>query len=528
MPGLNGATDAIEEAAAAIERKNSVTEEDYAKQGSGMFNFILPVYGGWGSHRPYKVLPETLPAYNRYVFFSRKDSILLATPRYEAMWADTLAIAITKIASWAWEVDSNIALRRKRAQQVLLNSTAGIFTGWVHFISAHLRSFLNTGFSVVEIERESAAYSSRIRALHHLNPLRCQLTDNPQVPVLYYDRQGKIHELKYWQVMLFGDMVDPTLGEMSLVQGAAERAYRPITLLAAIEQYLYEKVTGKRALALHFVQGLTKQKMEDAMKTADQERAAQGGMIYMGAAVLPIPVAGDVPIQIATIPLAELPDGFEPQQLRDDAYIKYANACGMDVNDVDPRLAARQSLGSGAQSIILNEKSKGRGLMAWRQAWTHNLNWWVLDTATKFTFSEDTLDDDLKKAQVAQARVNTNNQRIANGVITAEQARNLEVDAGDLPREFIKEDATGAGSLSDTDKPTETADSAEREPMPNEQAQPQVQAQAQKERDLSAVAAYLVEQEEAAARELALVGEDDVVSEARKVVETAVAQLEAA
>ncbi len=543
----SGVTDAIEQAAEAIKRDNSVTKRDYADDGGGMFRFILPVYGGFGSNMPYKVLPEQLPAHNRYTFFSRKDSILLATPRYEAMWADAQAIAVTKIASWAWEIDSNIPLRRKRAQQVLLNSTAGAFTGWVPFMGAHLRSYISTGLAVVEIERETRAYSSSIRALHHLNPLRCQLTDDPSTPVLYYDRVGKVHELKHWQCMVFGDMVDPTLGEMSLVQGAAERAYRSITLLAAIEQYLYEKVTGKRALALHFVQGLTRQTMADAMASADQDRSGQGGMIYMGAAVLPIPVAGDTPIQVVTIPLAELPDGFNPQQLRDDAYIKYANAIGLDVNDIDPRLAARSSLGgAGAQSIILNEKSKGRGLSAWRQAWTHNVNWWTLDTATTFAFSEDTADDDLKQAQLAQTRVDTNSKRIADAVITADQARNLEVDAGDLPREFLVDDATGGGTLSDTEKPTETAEGstpevpavpqqpqqtavpaqpAQQQPAPAQNGRVPAQPQRQKERDFSAVAAYLIEQEEEAARSLV---EDDFIGAARNAVETAVKQLEAA
>lgn len=529
----SGVTDAIEQAAEAIQRENSVTKQDFANSSrdGGVFRVMLPMYGGFGVHRPYKVLPEHLPAYNRYAFFGQKDSILLSAQNYEAMWADALAIAVTKAASWSWEVDSNISLRRKRAQQVLLNSTAGIFTGWIHFMSAHLRGYLATGRAVVEIERETSAYSSSIRALHHLNPLRCQFTDDPQVPVLYYGSDGRVHELKYWQVMLFGDMVDPTLGDLGMVQSAAERAYRPITLLAAIEQYLYEKVTGKRALALHFVQGLTQQKLQDAVASADDERSGKGGMIYMGAAVLPIPIPGDTPIQVATIPLAELPDGFDPQLLRDDAYIKYANAIGLDVNDVDPRLAARQALGSGAQSIILNEKSKGRGLSAWRQAWTHNLNWWVLDTATTFAFSEDTLDDDLKQAQLAQTRTDTNSKRIADGIITAEQARNLAVDDGDLPREFLQNDATGGGTLADDEKQMETAEGAKIEaPAPATQPVPEngrtePEAEAQKERNLDDVAAYLIDQEEENAARLV---DGDVVAEARKAVQTAVKQLEEA
>ena len=453
MPNDNGIQTAV--AQQARDRKHSVTKDDYA---SGSINFIIPTYGAWGNSQAFAALPERLPAYNRYTFFTRRDTTLMATPHYEAMWADSLAIATTQVAAWAWEVESLIPLRRKRTQLLLNNATAGVFVGWVPFISAHLRSFLLTGKAVVEIERETTAYSSRITGLHHLNPLRCQFTDDPKTPILYYDRNGKVHELEYWQVMLFGDMPDPTLGEYALVQSAAERAYDQITLTAGISRYVYEKVTGKRALALHFLQGITETHLRDAITSTESEQDRHGAMIYKGAAVIPIP--GDIEVQLVTIPLAEIPDGFDAQNLRDNAYIIYANSMGLDVNDVDPRLAARTSLGSGAQSLVLQQKSKGRGLAAWKRMWTHNVNQWIADATTTFHFTAESLDDDLKEADLRGKRVATNKARIDSGIITADQARNLEVDAGDLPREFLDTDVTGGGTLGDDEKMTEEAPEA--------------------------------------------------------------------
>ena len=443
----------IQAAVDANQRKRSVARQDYAYGRGGVVNWILPTYGQWGNQRAFTSLPEQIPPYNRYVFFSKKDQTLMATPYYEGMWADALSIATTKTAAWNWEIESEIPLRRKRAQQVLQNATAGIFTGWVPFLSAHLRSFLLAGRAIVEIERETKGPMSRVKALHHLNPLRCQFTDDPKTPVLYYDRKGKVHELPFYSVMLFGDMADPTLGEYALVNSAAERAYETITLLAAVSRYLYEKSTGSRPTELNFIQGLTEQNLNDAIQGAQEERARQGGAIYMGAAAVPIP--GDVPIEVKTVALKGLPDGWNAQELRDDGYIKYARAIGLDSNDIDPRLGQRGGLGSGAQAMILNEKSKGEGLAAWRAQWIHNLNYWVLDTATKFVFNEKSLDDETKEADLKNKHVTMVKTMIETQMITPDQGRNLLVDAKVLPREMLDQPAPAGKKLGDEDKQTE-------------------------------------------------------------------------
>lgn len=466
-PNGNGMTAALE----SRERVHSVTKDDYAYGQGGVVNWVLSTYGAWGNQMSWAALPERLPAYNRFSFFSRRDQTLMATPYYEGMWADTIGIAVTKTAAWNWEIDSPVALRRKRIQQILQQSTAGIFSGWVPFLSAHLQSFLYTGKAFVEIERESNNYLSRVRALHHLNPLRCQITDDPKTPVLYYDKNGGVHELPYYSVMIFGDMVNATLGEYALVMSAAERAYPAITLLSGISRYIYEKVTGARPTALHFIQGITQQHLNDSIASAQADRERQNRNTYMGAAAVPIP--GDIQVQVVTVPLAEVPDKFDPQNLRDDAYIQYANATGLDVNDIDPRLAQRNQLGSGAQSLILNEKSKGRGLTAWKQQWLHNLNFWVLDTQTTFAFNEKSLEDDERQGRVNSSHVTNVKTMIEAGLITADQGKNILVDAGVLPREFISEDETGGDALGDDDKETGQTGTAVQETQPPQAQQPQ-------------------------------------------------------
>ena len=66
-----------------------------------------------------------------------------------------------------------------------------------------------------------------------------------------------------------------------------------------------------------------------------------------------IPVMGDAAISLVTIPLAEIPDGFEAKQLLEDGHLVYANNIGISVQELRP--LSGQGLGTGTQSIVLDE-----------------------------------------------------------------------------------------------------------------------------------------------------------------------------
>jgi hypothetical protein len=125
---------------------------------------------------------------------------------------------------------------------------------WTTFLYQHLRDFLTTdNGAFIEIVRATRAAGSRIIGLMHLDSLRCQRTGDPDIPVIYTDRKGREHEMKYHQVMLFADMPDPGATYFGVGYCAASRAYKSIYRMSAIERYGSEKVSGRRPLAIHFV-----------------------------------------------------------------------------------------------------------------------------------------------------------------------------------------------------------------------------------------------------------------------------------
>lgn len=406
-----------------------------------VINMAIPLYGMGGIYGTGESLPPTPPPYWTW----RRDLTLRATIFYEAMWAAAVGIAITKMASKGWEITSDVALRRKRAQDLLLHAD-GRRVGWVGFLSKQLRDFLTTDNGCFfEIERASKYPGAPIVALNHLDSLRCRRTGDPKKPVLYYDRLGQAHELLDYQVVCFSDLPDPSETYFGVGVCAASRTYNAIYKLAAIEWYLREKVSGLQPLAIHIVNGILDNQLQDSIAIAKENKTARGVGAYMGAVI--VGLAQDSAPELVTIPLAELPDRFNRKEETDLAILTYADALGIDIQDIQPLSGG--SLGTSQQSQILDDKAGGKGMIAYQQALIHAMNEYVMPEATQFTFVERDFRDQKLEADIQKAHAEVSKLRIEAGITTAAQEMQVLVDANDLPREFLPTDETPTAALAD-------------------------------------------------------------------------------
>ena len=398
---------------------------------------------------------------------------------YHDFWAGAIGIAITKMSSLAWEVEGTQPRIRNYFQQLYLSSDGN--QSWVSFIARHLTDFLTTdNGAFVEIIRTSSAAGSRILGLMHLDSLRCTRTGDTEIPVIYRDLKGEEHEVKAHQVMMFADMPSPSDSLHGVGFCATSRAWTAIRKMEAVERYIYEKISGDRALALDLVKGIAPKNIDDAVESAREDResrnsrksaangdaAPNGSFLYMGSIV--VPVLDDVPLAHTRINFAELPDGFDYPVQFDRCVLQYANSIGMDVQDLQP-LTGR-ALGTGAQSQVLDEKSKGKGLSSWRQQWTHQNNQLILPETTTFAFSENDLRDKQIKAQVFSTEADAVSKAITSGTITPAQGTQILADEGFIPAEFVPEDTTPQEAISDTEKPQAEADAQEETETPQEDA----------------------------------------------------------
>ena len=436
--------------------RRSVTKGDYTDNPrENVINFMVPY---WGSEDA--GLPPVPPPYWSF----GRDFLLRSTLLHESMWADAVGIAVTKMASLSWEIDSDIPMRAKRAQEMYVRSLT------VKYLSKHLQDYLCTdNGAFTEIVRATKGAGSRIIGFVHLDSLRCTRTGDPDIPVIYRDKRNREHELKTHQVITMSDMPDPSETFCGVGKCAASRAYKAIYKLSVMDKYVSEKIAGKRPLEIHFVNSVSQRQLEGAVETADQEGARKGYVAYMGAVIVPL-LDANQQVGGYRVPLAELPDKFNRKEEFDIAILTYANAIGLDIQDIQP--ITGQALGSGAQSQVLDEKGKGKGLVSWSMEFTHEQNWDILDDRTTFAFDEEDLRDKQRSAEVSKTRADVSKTRVDALITTPEQELQVLVDLDELPKEFIQEDQTPGDKLTEDEKPEgdDGAQAPEEEPEVGEKS----------------------------------------------------------
>lgn len=426
-----------------IDRKGSVTEGD---------SRAFVVYGGLGLFDglglQQTIVPKTgLPAWLN----PARDMILSQTLHMEDMWAAATAKAVTKQAARGFTVEDSedSSVRVERAQKLLLWYDGSV---WSLGIQKWLQDFLlcdNGAF--MEVEREGNKPWGRPTALWHLDSQRCHRTGDLKWPVTYWSADGEWHKLRYDQVIALADMPSPRREARGIGLCSASRAWNTIMKLSAVETYFREKITGSRTLAIHIVNGLNWTQLEDAMQDGDESQARKGFVVYKGSLIIPT-VKADAPPSLVTIPLAEVPDGFDVDLERKDAYLRYANAIGVPVQDIQP--LSGQGLGTGTQSIILAEEAEGYGLAAGMRALTQSINTFVLPKATTFSLSNaNDARERLQKASADKAQAEVLGILVQMGALQPMQAQNIAADQGLIPKEFVPNDETAGGMLSDDEKP---------------------------------------------------------------------------
>jgi hypothetical protein len=425
----------------------SVTKDNYGTVKNGVFVFVGLSNG--------LVLPASgMPVYPPAWWSFERDDVLRITLHYESMWANAIYTAITRTASLTVQFKGPIPLQVRRAQELIRRADPGYGNRSKNtFLERHLRDYLMTdNGAFVEIIRATPAAGSRIIGLKHLDSRRCRRTGDPDIPVIYRDKVNTWHEMKRYQVITMSDLPDPSEMYYGVGYCAASRAYRKIYEMSALETYVSEKVVGQRPLALHFVSGVTQQQVDDMITTSKSMATSQGYSSYMGAAVAAM-VDPNSKASVATVDLAGLPDRFEPEAERSNAYLVYADAIGIDPQELDPKLVSTHSMGTGSQAKVMDDKASGKGLAGWRSEFMYNLNEYVFPETVFVSFVEKDIRDLTAQAQLTALRTQSVGTMIQSQLITPEQGRQMLVDAGDIPEEFMVTDLTTSMTIMDDDKP---------------------------------------------------------------------------
>jgi len=398
------------------------------------------------------------------------------------MWAAAVARTATKFAAHGYIVSDSTDSSRKVAgsQELLKRANGG--EGWVPFALKIVQDLLlpNNGVFIrirrqgdtttqIRVKAQPAVINgalrqdfseaavttsspgSKITGLYHLDSLRCIRTGNLAYPVRYMPINGMQQILRWDQVLMYADQPSPRAELFGVGRSAADRAYKTIAKLAAMEQLVYENLTGGGANKLVFLQGINDPTLQAILRSGEADAQARGLVYYLGTILGAIP--SDTPISMVEVKLKELLSNFVPKDERDNGYLIYANCIGVPVQDIQP--LSGQGLGTGTQTVVLQEAGQGIGIAAFIKWWEQTVSDRVLPATTELQFvDEHDMRDQKARAEVQKLRADTRKVQVDSGEISPAMARQLAVDSEDLPQELVAGDVTSGGQLSDDEKQT--------------------------------------------------------------------------
>lgn len=442
-------------------KQHSVTANDVGDVRSAPLVWMLNVApsGGGG----YFSLP---------LFWSQdRDVYLRDSVNREGFWASAIYIAVTKLASKGWDLTSDSPDLRDRFQAMLLQADNN--QSWVSFLSRHLQDYFTTdNGAFIEIVKATSAAASRTLGLMHLDSGRCTRTGDPDFPVVYRDTKGGEHAMRQDQVIYFSDLPDSSETWYGVGHCAASRAWDRIVYQQAINSFRRSKITGEKPQAVHIIKGIAPQDVTNAVNLAKLEAKKDEKnkllpVAYLGAVILA--VQSDEDLMKETIDFASLPEGFDPEKELSQTLLLYADALGIDIQDLQP--LSGQPLGTATQSQTLDAKARGKGSASWEAQVTHQLNQKFTPDTVEFAFSEKDTRQNAADAAVTKARTEAVGMMTDKKFVTPAQGAQMLSDWGEIPQEFVPVDETPTETIADTDKPALEPDDSER-PDPSNEDQP--------------------------------------------------------
>jgi hypothetical protein len=233
------------------------------------------------------------------------------------------------------------------------------------------------------------------------------------------------------------------------------RCLKAAQIMRDTATYSSEKVSGRFNRQIHLVSGVSTKMIEDAVVKHQAAADNEGLTRYMQSLVMGTldPTAR---VASATINLASLPDNFDYEVYMRWYVAGLALAFGGDYQDYAP--LPGQNIGSGAQAQVSHMKSRGKGPALFMRSLEHLFNWHgVMPRTVTFQFGEIDTAAEYETTLLRKARAELLEIWLRSHTITAEVARQMMVDWGDLSLAYLammrEENATEDISAPDVQRP---------------------------------------------------------------------------
>ena len=366
----------------------------------------------------------------------QRDQQLRTFMATEPLFMSALGSVAARNAGFSWKL-SGPEESVGAAQDMLVKSNFG--GGWQQLmvqITLDLCTQDNGAF--IELIRARDSETAEVVNIAHLDARRCWPTGDPEIPVLYNDRIGAWHALKWYQVVQLLEIPAPVelanVGPLFKLQYCVlSRLLRAAQIMRDVEVYHQEKVAGRHENEVVLVKGVTAEKVQNAITINRSVADSEGYQRFIRS---PIVGSSDPEADVGhdVIQLAKLPEGFSYSEWLKTYIEQLALAFNVDYQDFAPLPGG--NLGSSAQSQILHMKSRGKGPALFMKLIAYVMNFMgVLPNNVTFEWDEQDVDEDKELAALAQTRAAERAARIASGEIDVPVAQQRALAAGDLTQE---------------------------------------------------------------------------------------------
>lgn len=342
------------------------------------------------------------------------------------------------IASLPWEIkgdkDDNPAygqvaarqgwrLRRSNGveyfQEVFRQACFG--EGWGTFIEKAVMNFLryDTG-AYIEAIAAGDSYMpplGGIVGLNVLDTLKCYPTGDPRYPAVYYDRWGGLHVMHHARIIRLVDMLDTDELRPGYGHSGLSRAVAIAMQETWIQRYITSRLDDQPPPGVTAVSNLNKQTWEEILRKYQAQQGSDGKTTFgQRVFVFGMDMANKV-----------LFDNYEfsspPEKFDYDIYTKInvdrlALALGIDRQELMQLQGG--NMGSGSQSAILAQKSRGKLIGLLIQEFERRLNDLLPD---EFTFEFKYRDSQEAMEEVQKDQLHSDVAATLTGVLSNEEKR---------------------------------------------------------------------------------------------------------
>lgn len=310
-------------------------------------------------------------------------------------------------------------------QDMLAESDFG--NGWESLVGKFLWDWFTQDFGgifeIIGKGRADKPISGRVTGLSVLDSLSCQATRSYEYPLIYWNEEnGSFHRMHITRATRLADAASPVRRAYNNGFCALSRYYSESTADILLNRFDVESLSDMPPPGIMTVAGLTEPQWQAASRQYQADRVKDGQGVFRQTMVIHA-LDPNNPIKIEVHPFSQIPEGFDTEKYIRIHVNKLALALGVDPQDIWPLSGA--ALGTGAQSVILNEKGKGKTFGYILQMLTRFMNWNVLSKDCEFQFKFKDSDGDKLKAEQAQIWASIAGQLHGQGLMTAEQAVEL-------------------------------------------------------------------------------------------------------